>query len=231
MKFLSDKELCRLCENKSCAVAVLSADELELLSANCSEVSLKKGDVLFKEGALTSHIVYLKTGLVKESINGANNKEQIIQLIKAHSYLGLSSMIGYHVSQYTYTALEDLKVCYIDTSVFKQLVLSNGRFSYEILVSVCRENLNNYNRCLNKSIKQLYGRFADAMLYFSNIIYESDTFELPVTQNELAALISTTRESVTRTFTKFKSEGILVINDRKITILKKELLEQISKTG
>ncbi len=226
-----NKNSCKLCEDKSCAVAVLSTDELELLSGNCSEVSLERNDTLFKEGALTSHIIYLKTGLVKESMNGINNREQIVQLIKAHSYLGLSSMLGYKVSHYSYTALEDLKVCYIDTTIFKQLVQSNGKFAYEILVSMARENMNNYHRCVNKSLKQMYGRFADAMLYFSNVIYESNTFELPITQNDLAALTSTTRESVTRTFTKFKNEGIIEITDKIITILKPELLEQISKTG
>jgi len=69
------------------------------------------------------------------------------------------------------------------------------------------------------------------LLYFSNIIYEKDTFELPISQSDLAALISTTRESVTRTFTKFRNEGIIELNGKTITILKRDLLEQISKTG
>ncbi len=222
---------CGLCKDKSCAVAVLSPIELELLTGNCSEVELKKGDILFKAGSLTSHIVYLKSGLVKESLVGINNKEQIVQLIKAHSYLGLSSMLGYKTSYCSYMALENIKVCYIDTNVFKQIAQSNGKFASEILISVCRENLNNYNRCVNKSFKQMYGRLADALLYFSNIIYDNRTFDLPITQNDLAALISTTRESVTRTFTKFRNEGIIELNGKIITILNMDLLEKISKTG
>jgi len=230
MKKISEYS-CEFCKDKSCAVAVLFPDELELLSGNCSEVEMKRGDTLFKAGSLTSHIVYLKSGLVKESLVGINKKEQIVQLIKAHSYLGLSSMLGYKTSYCSYVALENLKVCYIDTSVFKQLVQSNGKFAYEILITVCRENLINYNRCVNKSFKQMYGRLADALLYFSNIIYEKDTFDLPISQSDLAALIATTRESVTRTFTKFRNEGIIELNGKTITILKRDLLEQISKTG
>ncbi|MBU1010584.1 MAG: Crp/Fnr family transcriptional regulator [Bacteroidetes bacterium] len=222
---------CVLCKDKSCAVAILTPDELKLLTGNCSEVELKRGDTIFKAGSLTTHIVYLKTGLVKESLIGSNKKEQIIQLIKAHSYLGLSSMLGYKTNHYSYKALEDLRVCYIDSTVFKQLVQSNGKFAFEILVSVSRENLNNYHRCVNKSLKQMYGRFADAMLYFSQVIYESNTFDLPITQNDLAALTATTRESITRTFTKFKNEGIIELNGKTITILKMDLLENISKTG
>jgi CRP-like cAMP-binding protein len=140
-------------------------------------------------------------------------------------------MFGNRMSLYSYSVIEDSRICYIDTEVFKNLIQTNGLFSYEILVSVCKENINNYHRCLNKSIKQMYGRFADAILYFSNVIYESNEFELPITQLELAALIGATRESITRMFTKFKSEGIIDVNNRKIAILKVELLERISKNG
>ena len=132
---------------------------------------------------------------------------------------------------YSYSVLEDSRICYIDSEVFKNLIQTNGMFSYEILVSVCKENINNYHRCLNKSIKQMYGRFADALLYFSNVIYESNEFELPITQLELAALIGATRESITRMFTKFKNEGIIELQNRRIVIVKVDLLENISKIG
>jgi CRP-like cAMP-binding protein len=222
---------CLECKDKSCAVSVLNNTELEILSGNSSEIFLKRGELLYKEGALSSNIIYLKSGLVKEYTTGINNKEQIIQIIKSHSYLGLSSMFGNKMSMYSYSVLEDSRICYIDSEVFKNLIQTNGMFSYEILVSVCKENINNYHRCLNKSIKQMYGRFADAILYFSNVIYESSEFELPITQNELAALIGATRESITRMFTKFKNEGIIDVSNRKISILKVELLERISKNG
>lgn len=222
---------CLECTDKSCAVSVLNNNELEILSGNSSEIFLKRGELLYKEGSLSSNIIYLKSGLVKEFTTGINNKEQIIQIIKSHSYLGLSSMFGNKMSMYSYSVLDDAKICYIDSEVFKNLIQTNGKFSYEILVSVCRENINNYHRCLNKSIKQMYGRFADALIYFSSVIYESDEFELPVTQTELAALIGATRESITRMFTKFKNEKIIDVENRKVKILKPDLLQNISRKG
>jgi len=225
------KDNCLYCNDKSCAVSALQKKELEILSGNSSEIELKKGELLYKEGSLSSNIIYLKTGLVKEYTTGINNKEQIIQIIKSHSYLGLSSMFGNKMSTYSYSALENSRICYINSSIFKNIIQNNGKFAYEILVSVCQENINNYNRCMNKSIKQIYGRFADALLYFSNIIYENSTFELPITQNEMAALIGATRESITRMFTKFRSEGIIETENKKIKIIKPELLLEISKIG
>jgi hypothetical protein len=69
------------------------------------------------------------------------------------------------------------------------------------------------------------------LLYFSKILYENDRFTLPVSHYELAALIGTTRESVTRTLSKFKSDGIIQIKERNITILNNELLENNGNSG
>jgi CRP-like cAMP-binding protein len=222
---------CADCNDKSCAVSVLENNELEQLAENSSELKISKGEVIMREGELATYIIYLKSGLVKEHVKGLNGKDQIIQLIKSKSYLGLSTMLSSKVSAYSYSALEDLSVCMIDISILRQLMKNNGNFTYEMLLAVCRENQNNSSRHLNKTQKQIYGRCADAMLYFSQVIYEEEKFKLPISHLELAALIGTTRESVTRTLAKFKNDGIIQIEERNIIILNNELLENISKNG
>jgi CRP/FNR family transcriptional regulator len=68
-------------------------------------------------------------------------------------------------------------------------------------------------------------------LYFSTIIYETNQFELPFSRQEFADLIGVSRESATRVLIKFKSEGIIALKGRSITIVNMDLLEQISQTG
>jgi len=232
---LSDKDIstlpCHDCPEKSCATAVLGIEELDLVNISHHEVSFRKGDILIQEGSLTSHIIYLKAGLVKEFIKGFQEKEQILQIVKKHSYLGLSSLFGDKVNHYSYAALEEIKVCYIDISVFHQLIKQNGSFAYEILVSVSRDNLNNFNRFMKQSQKKTYGRVADAVLYFSTIIYESKEFYLPFTRQEFADLIGISRESATRVLMKLHEDGIIFLKDRSIRIDNLPLLQQISKNG
>jgi CRP/FNR family transcriptional regulator len=222
---------CKDCSDKSCAVSILKNQELDVLAQNSSELEIPKGEIVIREGELTTYVAYLKSGLVKEHLKGLNGKNQIIKLIKSKSYLGLSAGLSSKVSLYTYSALEDLNVCFIDLNILKQLMKDNGHFAYEILLSVSRENITNSFWFVNKNQKQIYGRCADAMLYFSKVIFEKNKFTLPISHCELAALIGTTRESVTRTLSKFKSDGILQIKDRLITIVNNELLENISKNG
>jgi len=226
-----EKRTCRDCSVKHCAAAVLDFAELDQINESRHEASYRKGDIIIHEGSPTSHIIYLKSGLVKEYVKGNQEKEQILQIVKKFSYLGLSSLFGDKVNHYSYAALEDINVCYIDISVFHQLIKENGSFGYEILVSVARDNLNNFNRFMKQSQKKTYGRVADAILYFSRIIYESPEFELPFTRQELADLIGISRESATRVLTKFHEDRIVDLSERRIRIDNLSLLQQISKNG
>ena len=154
-----------------------------------------------------------------------------MQIVKKYSYLGLPSLFGDRVNHYSYAALEDIKVCYIDIAMFKKLIKVNGEFAYEILVSVSRDSLNNFHRFMSQSQKKTYGKVADAMLYFSRIIYENLEFEIPFTRQELADLIGISRESATRVLLKLREDGILSLEERMVKIKDLDLLHQISRNG
>jgi CRP-like cAMP-binding protein len=230
-EFETKRTTCHDCQDKSCAAAILSRNELEQINFNSRESEVKKGEIILHEGSLTSHIIYLKTGLAKEFVKPGMGREQILSIVKEHTYLGLSSLFGDRINHYSYSALEDIKVCYIDINIFNALIKQNGGFAYEILVSLSRDSLNNFHRFINQTQKRIYGRVADAILYFARIIYEENEFTLPFSRKEFADLIGVSRESATRVLTKFKDEGIISINGRCIEIKKMELLEQISKMG
>jgi CRP-like cAMP-binding protein len=222
---------CQDCLEKSCAAAVLNSAELNIIDANRTETVFRKGETILHEGTMISHIIYLKSGIVKEYIRQPDGKEQILQIVKKYSYLGLPSLFGDRINHYSYAALEDIKVCFIDLNSFNNLIRQNGNFAYEILVSVSRDSLNNFHRFMSQAQKKTYGRVADAILYFSKIIYESNEFEIPFTRREFADLIGMARESTTRVLIKFREEGILDIDGRVIKIIRPEVLEKISRVG
>lgn len=222
---------CANCEDRSCAVGYLNDKQLELLNGNCQDALVKKGETILHAGALTSQIIYLRSGYVKEYSITENNKIQILQIIKHHSYLGLHSLFGDKVNHYSYTALEDLKICYIDINVFKQLIKKNGDFAHELLVYVCKESLYNYYRFINQNHKNSNGRFADVLIYLSEKIHNNLKFNLLLSRQDLADLIGISRENTARLITKFKTDGIINVKGKTIEIIKQDLLHKISKNG
>ena len=72
---------------------------------------------------------------------------------------------------------------------------------------------------------------ADALLEFSDNIFKSDTFLLPLSQAEFANLVDTSRESVSRILTEFDKDKIIKVKGKYIEILNKKSLQLISQNG
>ena len=221
---------CINCSVKSEATRVLNEKELNHLEKSCNEISFKKGELIIKEGTLTSNVIYLKSGIVKIHMNGPH-REMIIRLVKAPSYLGLPSIFTDKINQYSVTALENTLTCFIDFKVFKQFIISNGNFALEIIEDLCKKEINDNHRWANQTQKNMNGKIAETLLCISKYIYDSDSFELPLTQNELSDLTGTSRESVSRILNNFTQDGIIHQNGKKIQILNKEFLNKISLKG
>jgi len=222
---------CHDCLDRSCATAILDGNELNKIFNNRYISDVRKGTNILNEGSPTSHIIYLRSGLVKEYILRPDNHEQILQIIQPHSYLGLTSLFGDKINHYSYTALTELRLCYIDIDVFTELVKTNGNFAFEILTSVGRENLNNFHRFIDQSHKKIYGRIADVLIYFSKVIFSNKRFQIPLTRQEIADMVGTSRESTGRVLVKFTSEGIIGLSGRNIVINDMAKLEKISRYG
>ncbi len=221
---------CRHCSVKSKAAKKLKDSETEALSFNCALTSFKKGDVLIKQGMLSTNVVYLRSGLIKLHIEGPYG-DQIVRIVKAPGYLGLPTTFGDKINQYSITAIDEVEACFIDITTFRNLLYSNPDFSYEIIIDICRNELEIYNRCVNRSQKQLRGKIADVILEMSGPIYDSDSFTLPISQEEIGNLIDSSRESVSRILAEFEKDKIISVSGKKIEVKKRESLLMISAKG
>ncbi|MCU4164808.1 Crp/Fnr family transcriptional regulator [Carboxylicivirga caseinilyticus] len=223
-------ENCASCLLKSKATKNLKASELNLLGENCVQVSFDKGETILKQNTLSTNIVYLKTGLVKLIADGPK-RTQILKIKKAPCYLGLPTTMGDKINNYSIIALEKSVACYVEIKVFKELLKISPEFSYEIMLDLCQNELFLYKRFVKLLQNQIYGRLATNLLFFSNEIYGSDEFDLPLNRNEIADLICTSRETVSRLFTDFSKDNIIKIEGKHIKLLNKRKLEEISKNG
>lgn len=222
-------------ECKNCIFNIKSAEVLDdenfrLLDENHLVVQFKKGDSIIKQGTFSTNVVFLRKGLIKLHLKGPYH-EQIVRLVKAPTYLGLPTTFGDKINQYSVTAVLDVEVCFIDVNIFENILKQNHNFSHEIILDLCRNELDSFRRCANRTQKQSRGNIAAFLLELSNQIFLSDEFTLPLSQMEVGNLVDTTRESVSRIFTEFDKDGIISIKGKTIQILNKNSLELISKNG
>jgi len=221
---------CETCRIRSCAVEVLDQQELDILKTNCAGAVYARNERIFQQGSLTSNIAYVKTGLVKIHKNGPS-KDQILKLVKPPRFIGIPTVLGDRINNYSATALLPTTVCFIVTSTFKTLIMRNGRFANEVISSICQDELTFYDRSINQMQKQIHGRLADALLFLADEIFEADSFDLPLSQSDLGDYIHATRESVTRTLGRLKADGLIQVKGKNIKLTEKDMLRKISKLG
>ncbi|HQK36891.1 MAG TPA: Crp/Fnr family transcriptional regulator [Bacteroidales bacterium] len=221
---------CKNCSIKSRAASRLRDPEMEQLSFNCITASFKKGDSIIRQGVFSTNVAYLRSGLVKVHINGPHH-DQIVRIVKAPGYLGLPTTFGDKINQYSVTAIESSEVCFIDMGTFKYLLKVNSDFAYEIMIELCRNELEVFYRCANRTQKQIRGKIADVLLEFSERIFLSDTFIIPLTQEEMGNLVDATRESISRVLAEFENDGIIQLKGRTVQLKNKEILKEISSKG
>jgi CRP-like cAMP-binding protein len=88
-----------------------------------------------------------------------------------------------------------------------------------------------FDRLMSQSHKQLPGRIADVILYFSEIIYNNNEFEFPLTRRELAELAGTTKESFIRTLAEFKNDKIIDLDGSRVKINSLKIVRTLSELG
>lgn len=224
------KNECKVCGIKSKAASKLTDEEIDQLSYNCAPVTFRKGDSLIKQGTFSTNVAYLKQGLAMIHIAGPYH-EQIVRIVKSPSYLGLPTTFGDKINQYSVTVVDDAEVCFIDITAFRLLLKSNSDFAYEIMLELCRNELEVFYRCANRTQKQIRGKIADVLLEFSDRIYNSQMFRLPITQEELGNLVDSSRESISRVLAEFNKDGIVKLSGKKVEIKDRDKLLMISSNG
>jgi len=211
--------------------SVLTDEEKELLDKNTITIEYKKGEVIAKQGSFASHVIFLKSGLVKVFIGG-QSKDLILKMIPENHFIGLSSIYeGNTTFIYSASTYVDSVASLIDVNYFKSLMRKNGQFAYK-MANIQNENAAQvYGRFYCLTRKQSGGLVADLMLCLANRVFKSDKFCLPISRSDLADLTGLSIESVLRIMKEFKAEGLIDTKGKHIEILNPEQLDKISRFG
>lgn len=222
---------CASCDFREVVFSYLDELSVEELCDHKEELFFRKGEIINHEGEKISNFKYLKSGLVKLYRRTPNGDEQVITITRPFEFVSNMSIFSEERYQYSVSALEDSVVCMVNLDFIKQLFLKNGGFAMGLLTKISRINDKIISQTLDIRQKNLIGRVAYVLLYFTNDIYKSRVFDLPVSRKEIADYIGMSTANVIRTMSEFKKEGIIRVFGKTIEVVDIAKLEVISKHG
>ncbi len=223
--------VCERCEFRDIVFSYLDNATIQELCNHKEEQSFSKGEIINIEGDRITDFKYLKSGLVKLFRKTSDGKEQIITITKPFEFVSNMSIFSEERYQYSVSAVEDSVVCIVKLWFIKNLFMKNGGFAMGLLTKISKINDKIINQTLDIRQKNLVGRVAFVLLYFTKEIYNTRIFDLPVSRQEIADYIGMSTANVIRTLSDFKKEGIIKIFGKTIEVVDINKLEILSKRG
>lgn len=222
--------ICKDCDLKNLFFEHVKKDEMQRVCALNTQHIFKKGDVISREGDEIKNFTYLKSGLVK-LFRSDGEKEQIIHIAKPYDYVSILSLFSQTKYQYSVTALADSVTCNLDIGFVTEMAEKNSVFALDLMRRMSEISDKIIMEMLDIRKRNLRGRVAFMLLYFSNDIFNETSFELPVSRKEIAEYIGMSTENVIRSLSEFRKDKVIKIFGKTIEIVDLEGLERISRLG
>lgn len=211
----------------------LLQDEKESILHSSNHKSYKKGEIIFTPGDSFDNLFVVNKGLVKISRISVMGKEQIISILKPGDFMGELSLFSNTVHNNTAEALEATEICIIQAQKIREILLQKPEISLKFLQKYT-ERIAEYEELIEQVVlRDVEQRIANYLLLEiekNNIINNNGEYEitLPVSKGDLASLIGTTQETLSRKLSLFQDSGwIKLKGQRTISVVDIESLKEI----
>ena len=205
----------------------LSPQALVEYDALGMHMMVPSGGTLFSEGQPARNVSVLCAGHVKLTTSSREGKTLLVRIARPGDVLGLSAAMSGTPYETTAQAMDPVQVKSFQRQDFLHFIerhIEGSMHAAQMLNRDYRDALSDATRlALSISIS---GRVARLFLEMASKHDEAKLrFTLSLTHEDLATMLGTTRESVTRVLSEFKRKEIIVIKGTSVTILRKNALE------
>jgi CRP-like cAMP-binding protein len=221
-------------EGASSVFRGLSQEDKEILDHHHLTLNFKKGETIISAGTRPKGLICIVSGKAKMFRTGAGNREQIIKMLRPHSFLAYRSLFSDNPFQFSVMALEESAIVIFEKHPMSGILKKNSELAIRFMRVISEDLISSNNRLISLTQKHVRGRIAESVLLLRDTYgTEADgaTLRVLLSREDLAHLSSMTTSNAIRTLSGLVSEKILDIEGRKITILDLAKLEAISESG
>ena len=208
--------------------ATLSEDEFKSLEPIFQVKPYRKGQIIFLEEETGNYMYIVLAGKVKVTKTTISGKETILAIHQAGDFFGEMALLDGKTSPATVSAMEDCRIAAIHHNDFQRQLMSNEKVVRQIIQVLCSRLRQVWSQVQELSYATADDRIRAGILQLSRKHGVQDArgiiINLKITHQELAELVGTSRETVTRTLARLQKKGILQLENRRIVLLKPQSL-------
>ena len=207
--------------------STLTDEEFNALQYIFIQRSYRRNQVIFMEEETGNYMYLVLSGKVKVAKSTSSGRETILAIHKAGDFFGEMSLLDGQTAPATVSAMEDSKIISVSGTDFHRYLMHNEKILLQIINVLCARLRQVWQKQSLSSSK------ADARIRMG--IYDlakrhgvqdahGTIIDLKITHQELAEMVGTSRETVTRVIARLREEGIIEVDQRRMTLLNPQAL-------
>ena len=202
--------------------------ELEALISDQRRINkYKKKQLLYSEGNTANSLYFVIKGKVKTFKTNQDGRDYITGLHKEGDFIGYMNLLDDSIYSDSASTLDDSEVCIIPKQEFFALLFSKPDIAEKFIKMLSSNIIESEERLVKLAYNSVRKRVAESLLMLEKNYTEngsSTKFSMPVSREDLASITGASKETVIRTLSDFKDEGLIEIAGSTITIIKNDKL-------
>jgi CRP/FNR family transcriptional regulator len=209
----------------------LPESQLEDIRRIAVSKHFNKGEIIFTEGDDGVGFFVIVDGTVKIFKVSSEGKEQIFHIFGSSEPFGEVPVFTGQPFPASAEAIADSHLLFFSRTDFVELISKNPSLSLNML-AVLSKRLRQFTiQIENLSLKEVPARLASYLLYMASEQDKDDVVTLSISKGQLASLLGTIPETLSRIFAKMAGQGLIRVDGRHITLIHPRELEELAEFG
>ncbi len=203
----------------------LTSRELEEIGRQTAMSTCRRGKVFYTPGETGEVLFILKKGRVNLYRINQDGKKLVTASVEPGTVFGEMSLVGQGMHDTFAEAAEECTLCVMSRSDVEHLLLSKPRVGLRFMELIANRLREVEARMETVAFKSVPSRLAASLL---DLVHEGERNISGVSHQDLADMVGTYRETVTRILNEFRTEGYIDLGRLNVTILKPDDLRAIA---
>lgn len=201
----------------------LGNTQLKLLVSLLKEKSVPKDGIVLNQEDPGDALFIIKEGKVKVVLFGEEGKEFILSTLKGGDFFGEMSLLDGEPRSASVVAIKETTLLILERDDFLDFVRNSPDIALNILAELSRRLRRTDEKIASLALLDVYGRVAHALIELAKNegeeVDEGILIRERPTQQDLANMIGTSRETVSRVLRDLARSGLIAVSGKKVIIL------------
>ncbi len=200
----------------------LPAEELSELGVRLRPRAAQAGSVMVSQQEPGDALFLIASGKVKVVLYGETGREIILSMLRTGDFFGEMSLLDEQPRSANVVAVEETELLTLDRDAFRNHLLSRPATSLAVLAELSLRLRHADEVIGNLALLDVYARVARAIRELARAQGQPVEGGMLIrerpTQQEMAGLIGTSRETVNRALSDFTRRGLLEMNGKQLLV-------------